>query len=69
LSRLRKVVKLETIDGTRSVHVEFLDAPEPERKQVAAADIIVVAEFRDYIYPGLVSTGKVENGGDKPTFG
>lgn len=26
----------------------------------------MVAEFRDYIYPGLVSTGKVERGGDKP---
>jgi adenine-specific DNA-methyltransferase len=27
---------------------------------------VVVAEFRDLIYPGLVSTGKVERGGDKP---
>lgn len=27
---------------------------------------MVVAEFRDPIYPGLVSTGKVERGGDKP---
>ena len=26
----------------------------------------MVAEFRDPIYPGLVSTGKVERGGDKP---
>jgi len=25
-----------------------------------------VAEFRDPIYPGLVSTGRVERGGDKP---
>lgn len=33
---------------------------------VAVEDLIVVAEFRDYIYPGLVSTGKVERGGDKP---
>ena len=29
-------------------------------------DVVVVAEFRDPIYPGLVSTGKVERGGDKP---
>jgi adenine-specific DNA-methyltransferase len=43
-----------------------LDALEPERKQVAIADLIVVAEFKDYIYPGLVSTGKVERGGGKP---
>jgi len=26
----------------------------------------LVAEFWDAIYPGLVSTGKVERGGDKP---
>ncbi|OBG96917.1 DNA methyltransferase [Mycobacterium sp. E3251] len=29
-------------------------------------DLVVAAEFRDPIYPGLVSTGKVERGGDKP---
>ena len=29
-------------------------------------DLTVVAEFRDPVYPGLVSTGKVERGGDKP---
>ena len=33
---------------------------------VAVDDLVVVAEFRDPIYPGLVSTGKVERGGDKP---
>jgi len=30
------------------------------------ADLNVVAEFKDTIYPGLVSTGKVLRGGDKP---
>jgi len=37
-------------------------------KTITAAldDLVVVAEFRDSIYPGLVSTGKVERGGDKP---
>jgi len=29
-------------------------------------DLVVVAEFRDPIYPGLVSMGKVDSGGDKP---
>ncbi len=29
-------------------------------------DLVVVAEFSDPIYPGLVSTGKEERGGDKP---
>ncbi|MGO2896239.1 DNA methyltransferase, partial [Corynebacterium casei] len=31
-----------------------------------ADDVVVVAEFRDRIYPGLVETGRVERGGDKP---
>ena len=34
--------------------------------QVIVEDLVVVAEFRDPIYPGLVSTGSVERGGDKP---
>ena len=63
--RLWKVLKFETVDGNKTAHVELLDTPEPERQQVAVADLIVVAEFKDYIYPGLVSTGKVERGGDK----
>ena len=28
--------------------------------------MVVVAEFRDPIFPGLVSTGKVDRGGDRP---
>ncbi len=32
----------------------------------AVEDLVVIAEFRDPIYPGLVSTGKVERGGAKP---
>jgi adenine-specific DNA-methyltransferase len=37
-----------------------------ETKAAVLDDLVVVAEFRDPIYPGLVSTGKVERGGDKP---
>jgi adenine-specific DNA-methyltransferase len=64
--RLWKVLKLETAKGAKTAQVVSLDAPEPERQEVAVTDLIVVAEFMDYIYPGLVSTGKVERGGDKP---
>ncbi|MCC7066973.1 MAG: site-specific DNA-methyltransferase [Burkholderiales bacterium] len=46
--------------------LELLDAAEPETQSVPLIDLIVVAEFRDTIYPGLVSTGKVARGGDKP---
>ena len=33
---------------------------------VAVEEVVVVAEFRDTIYPGLVETGRVEQGGDSP---
>lgn len=46
--------------------LELLGAAEVETQSVALDDLVVVAEFRDTIYPGLVSTGKVERGGDKP---
>jgi len=46
--------------------LELLGAAEAETQAVALDDLVVVAEFRDTIYPGLVSTGKVERGGDKP---
>jgi adenine-specific DNA-methyltransferase len=64
--RLWKVLRLETANGTRLAQVEPLETAQPKRQQVAIEDIVVVAEFKDYIYPGLVSRGKVERGGSKP---
>ncbi|WP_353816294.1 site-specific DNA-methyltransferase [Agromyces sp. SYSU T00266] len=46
--------------------VSLLDAAEDERREVAMADLVLVAEFRDRIYPGLRPDGTVEHGGDKP---
>lgn len=46
--------------------LELLGAAKAETQSVALDDMIVVAEFRDTIYPGLVSTGKVQRGNDKP---
>lgn len=46
--------------------LELLGADELKTQSVALEDLVVVAEFRDTIYPGMVSTGKVELGGDKP---
>jgi len=43
-----------------------VDANEPEKAERPIDDLVVVAEFRDPIYPGLKSTGKVERGGDRP---
>ena len=38
----------------------------PEKAYRPVEDLVVIAEFRDPIYPGLVSTGRIERGGDKP---
>lgn len=54
------------VKGKRIVHLEWNGDNGPETRDVPIDDLVVVAEFRDYIYPGLVSTGKVERGGDKP---
>lgn len=59
---VKKIVK----DGDRKrAELELRDAPA-ERNTALLDDLIVVAEFRDTIYPSLVSTGKVSRGGDKP---
>lgn len=46
--------------------LELLGAAAREAQSVSLDVLVVVAEFRDTIYPGLISTGKVERGGDKP---
>ena len=54
-------------DGSRTAQLIRRDAQDTkEVANRAVADLVVVAEFRDPIYPGLVSTGKVARGGDKP---
>lgn len=45
---------------------ELLDPRTKKTVGREVEDLVFVAEFRDPIYPGLVSTGKVERGGDKP---
>lgn len=64
--RLWKVLAFEQAKGERLARLELLDAAESEEKSVPVDDLVVVAEFRDYIYPGLISTGRVERGGGKP---
>tara|TARA_R110001592_G_scaffold170229_1_gene407176 strand:- start:6281 stop:8398 length:2118 start_codon:yes stop_codon:yes gene_type:complete len=63
---LWKVLRVRTVDGVRIAEIEQLDVENSRLTEVSVDDLVVVAEFRDYIYPGLVSTGKVERGGDKP---
>jgi len=60
--RLWQVEKIEKQVAT----LALLVGEEPETQAVAVEDLVVVAEFKDTIYPGLVQTGRVERGGDKP---
>jgi adenine-specific DNA-methyltransferase len=60
--RLWHVVGADRASGTASLVA--LDGEDVA--DAVLDDLVVVAEFRDPIYPGLISTGKVERGGDKP---
>jgi adenine-specific DNA-methyltransferase len=63
----QRLWQVKTIHRTKKTAVlELLGAAEAEMQTVALDDLVVVAEFRDTIYPGLVSTGNVLRGGDKP---
>lgn len=64
--RLWRVERIEPAGGGRVAHLLELEAEDPETHIALAEDLVVVAEFRDRIYPGLVETGRVERGGDKP---
>ena len=52
----------------RVAHLVRQQAPESEQQTASRLvdDLVVVAEFRDPIYPGLVPTGKVTRGGNRP---
>lgn len=62
--RLWKVVSIAKSDKT--AELELIESNQKERLVSSLTDLVVVAEFRDKIFPGLISTGKVEYGGDKP---
>ncbi|MGA4669507.1 site-specific DNA-methyltransferase [Propionibacteriaceae bacterium Y1923] len=65
--RLWLVERVERVDGQKVGHLVEIEAEEPETQVVLCEDLVVVAEFKDRIFPGLVETGRVERGGpDKP---
>lgn len=56
-----------SIDRSREPVMAKLQAIDVDDvRSVPLGDLVVIAEFRDPIYPGLESTGRVEQGGDKP---
>jgi adenine-specific DNA-methyltransferase len=63
--RLWMVKKIVKDADRKRAELERLD-DSAEQRTAPVDDLVVVAEFRDTIYPGLVSTGKVSRGDDKP---
>ncbi|MCS3442809.1 site-specific DNA-methyltransferase [Microbacterium phyllosphaerae] len=61
----QRLWRVESISGDEAV-ISLLDAADPETAAVPVDDLVLVAEFRDRIYPGLRPDGTVERGGDKP---
>lgn len=51
-------------DGTRVAHLASKDGEQT--REAPVADLVVVAQFKDRIYPGLVETGRIEHSGDTP---
>lgn len=64
--RLWWVVSFESRAEGRAARLVEVSAVEPEQTSALIDDLVVVAEFNDRIYPGLVETGRIERGGDKP---
>ncbi|WP_448389522.1 site-specific DNA-methyltransferase [Microbacterium aurum] len=56
---------VDSIDGGIA-SVSTPNGDEREIQSVPVEDLILVAEFRDRIYPGLRPDGTVQRGGDKP---
>ena len=63
-TRRWRVIRIKDVDGVPTASLIDIDGDEETTR--AVEDLVVVADFRDPIYPGLRSTGKVERGGDKP---
>jgi adenine-specific DNA-methyltransferase len=64
--RLWRVMKVLGEGDVKSARIALMDATQSETAEIAIGDLVVVAEFRDYVYPGMVSTGRVTRGDDKP---
>jgi adenine-specific DNA-methyltransferase len=64
--RLWLVRKIRSGGQGKVADLELANVTEPQSQTVALDDLIVVAEFKGTIFPGLVSTGKVTRGDKKP---
>ncbi len=65
--QLWQVRKIRKASSAKVADLELPGSQPPQTQTVALDDLIVIAEFKDTIYPGLLCTGKVERGGaNKP---
>lgn len=62
--RLWRVTSIETTEGRRGAHPELSGGGETATEP--ADQVLVVAELRDPIRPGLVLTGGADRGDNKP---
>lgn len=65
-SRLWQVAAIDRAAGTATIQPLDRSVEPAGTQQQPLTELVAVAEFRDPIYPGLVSTDRVERGGDKP---
>lgn len=61
----QRLWRVESISGDEA-EISLLDAADAEAATVSTHDLVLVAEFRDRIYPGLRPDGIVDRGGEKP---
>lgn len=65
--RLWRVESLDVEDGVRVARLVEANSDSPESATAAIEDLVVVAEFRDPIYPGLIATGTINRGRERPS--
>jgi adenine-specific DNA-methyltransferase len=63
----QRLWRVRTINkAAKTAGIEFSEKANKEHQLISLDDLVVIAEFRDTIYPGMVSTGKVEAGRESP---
>lgn len=65
--KLWKVARIDSATDSRFAHLVEAVGDGGETTKVLIDELVVVAEFQDTIYPGLVSTGSVRRNEDKPS--
>jgi len=64
-SQIWLVKNILSKDGNKIAVLESIGLDEVKKIECLIDNLVCIIEFRDKIYPGLISTGKVERGDDK----